>query len=160
MIIRQLKKKDYQTFTRLFEEAYSEYLESLKHTHPQRYQAELKERYMKEVTRDRFGFYLRTGSSFAAEKNGKVVRYVASQEIQFMHGVDSLLWIEYIVVQKELRKQGIGQTLLQKLKEYTKDSGIDRIYTTINPDNEASIVLHSKSGFHVKDWKVASYKTN
>jgi len=90
--------------------------------------------------------------------NGEVVGYVASQAVTFMHGADRLLWIEYIVVQEEFRKQGIGIALLHKLIEYAKCEGIDSIYTTINPDNEASINLHIKADFKVKDWKVASYK--
>ncbi len=160
LIIRQLRKRDYQSFAGLFEEAYFEYLESLKDKHPEQYQAELKEKYMRKVTRERFDFYLRTRSSFVAEKEGKVVGYVASQAMQFIHGVDSLLWIEYIVIQRDFRRQGIGQALLQKLQEHAKLSGINRIYTTINPDNDASIALHRKSGFHIQDWKIASYKTS
>ena len=45
-----------------------------------------------------------------------------------------------------------------KVKEHAKQSNMDRIYTTINPDNEASINLHLKAGFNVKDWKIAFHK--
>ena len=158
MTVRLVDENDYEAFSKLFEEAYSEYLESLKHENPQKYRMELKERYMRKVTRERFSFYLRAGSTFVAEEDGSVVGYVASQKTQFMHGVDNLLWIEYVVVKKPYRRHGIGQAMLRTLIDYAKHSGVDKIYTTINPDNQASMGLHLKSGFTVKDWKVASYK--
>lgn len=154
MLIRQLEEKDYEVYKRLFEEAYSEYLEFLKRKNPQQYQKEQQEK--KEVTRARFDFYLKSGSSFVAEENGEVVGYVASQTVNFMRGVDKLLWIEYIVVQQKFRKRGIGVALLQRLVDHARSIGVDRISTTINPDNEASIKLHLKAGFDVKDWKSAS----
>ena len=156
MIIRQIEEKDYEALRRLFEEACVEYLEFLKHENPQQYLLERQERM--EVTRARFDFYLKTGSSFVAEENSKVVGYVASQTVHFMHDVDRLLWIEYIVVQLQFRRQGIGLALLRKLIDYAKRSGIDRIYTTIKQDNEVSVKLHIKAGFNVKSWKVASYR--
>ena len=47
-------------------------------------------------------------------------------------------------------------TLLRKLIHYAKRANIDRIYTTINRDNEASIKLHLKAGFNVRSGEVAS----
>lgn len=155
MIIRLIEKRDYDEFRTLFDEAYSEYLQWLKHESPQQYEKERGEK--SEVTFSGFDFYLKTGSSFAAEENGKVVGYVASQTVPSMHGVD--LWIEYIVVQQSFRGRGIGTALLRRLVEYARSTGIDRIYAFINPDNEASIRLHFSAGFSVDDWKIASYKT-
>lgn len=155
MIVRGIEEKDYEVFKRLFDQAFFEYLEFLKQGNPQQYMKELKER--KEVTRSGFNFYLRTGSTFVAEENGEAVGYVASQRVPSLHGVD--LWIEYIVIQKEFRRQGIGLALLQKLIDYATSSSIDRIYAFINPDNEPSMRLHSKAGFNIEDWKIAVYET-
>ncbi|MFX1486393.1 MAG: GNAT family N-acetyltransferase [Promethearchaeota archaeon] len=154
MIIRRMEDKDYEAFKGLFEEAYGEYLKSLKERDPQKYQKELKEE--RKVTRERFEFYLETGSSFVAE-DGEVIGYVVSQTLNFVRGFDRLLWIEYVVVKKKLRRRGIGLALLRKLTEYARRSNVDRIYTTINPDNVASIRLHLKAGFDVKNWRTASY---
>ena len=74
-----------------------------------------------------------------------------------MHGVD--LWIEYIVIQGEFKRRGIGLTLLQKLIDYASSLGVDRIYAIINPDNEPSMRLHSKAGFYIEDWKIAINET-
>ena len=155
MIIRKLEEKDYEVYKMLFEEAYSEYLKSLKQKNPTQYLKEQQER--REATRARFDFYLKTGNNFIAEENGEVVGYVASQTVPFMRGFDKLLWIEYIVVQQKFRRRGIGLVLLRWLIEHAKNIGIDGTSTTINPDNEASIKLHLKAGFDVKDWKSASY---
>lgn len=156
MIVRHMNKKDYQPFKRFFEEAYAEYLESLRRNKPQQYRKEKREK--RKVTRARFNFYLKTGSSFMAEDKGEALGYVVSQTISNMHGVDKLIWIEYVVVKSERRRQGVGTELLQKLIDYAKRNSIDRIYTTINPDNIASIRLHQKVGFSVKNWKVASLR--
>jgi len=154
--IRSIEVKDFEVFRRLFEEAYVEYLELLKHKNLQQYQKEKQEK--REVTRARFNFYLKTGSSFVAEENGKVVGYIASQTTCFMHGADKLLWIEYIVVRPDFRRSGIGFALLRKLIDYATNSGVELIYTTINPVNEASIKLHLKAGFDIRDRKAAYYR--
>jgi len=156
LIVRQMKEKDYESYVRLFDEACAEYLEFLRLKNPQQYRKEKQEK--RKVTHARFNFYLKTGSSFVAEEEGEVIGYVASQTVGYMHGFDSLLWIEYVVVKAEHRRRGVGTALLQKLMTYAKSSNINRIYTTINPDNEASIKLHQKAGFSVKSWKVASLK--
>jgi phosphinothricin acetyltransferase len=155
--IRQLEEKDYEVYKKLFLEAYNEYLDSLKLKDPSQYKIEKREK--RTVSRERFNFYLHTGSSFAAEEKGKVIGYVASQSISFMHGVDKLLYIEYVVVKPEFRRRGTGTALMQRLLDYARRNGADRVYSTINPDNEASIRLHEKVGFNVRSWKVASYRT-
>jgi len=154
LIVRPMNNEDYEPYKKLFEEAYSEYLESLRLNNPQQYKKEKLEK--RKVTQARFSFYLKTGSSFVAEDKGKVIGYIASQTISYMRGFDKLLWIEYVVVKIERRRRGVGTALLNKLIEYAKHNSINQIYTTINPDNKASIKLHQKVGFNVKSWKVAS----
>jgi RimJ/RimL family protein N-acetyltransferase len=73
-----------------------------------------------------------------------------------MRGHDKVLWIEYIVTTKEHRRQGIATALLKKLKDYARQHQTGLIFATINPDNEASIKLHQKLRFHIRDWKTAS----
>jgi len=156
LVVRPLAEKDHEPYKRLFQEAYRDYLEFLRQSNPKQFEQEKQEK--RKVTSTRFNFYLKTGSSFVAEEKGKVSGYVASQTISYMHGVDKLLWIEYIVVKPEHKRRGIATALLRKLVHYAKKNNINRIYTTINPDNTASIRLHQKLGFNVKSWKVASLK--
>jgi RimJ/RimL family protein N-acetyltransferase len=154
LIVRQLVKKDYRPYKKLFDEAYYEYLEGLKQKDLQQYHEEKQNK--RKVTSSRFNFYVKTGSSFVAEKDGTVVGYVATQTIPYMRGHDKVLWIEYIVTKKEHRRQGVATALLKKLKHHAKQHQVDSIYATINPDNTASIELHQKLGFNVKNWKTAS----
>ena len=157
MIIRKLNQKDREAYKLLFDEAYSEYLWSLRYSNPEQYQKEKCE--MRNVSHERFDFYRKTGSSFVAQEKGRVIGYVASQIINYQHGVDKLLWIEYIVTKKEYRRQGVATLLLKKLVDHAKRNRIDRVYTTINPDNTASIKLHQKLGFNVKNWMTATLHT-
>lgn len=157
LIVRQLAKEDFKAYKTLFDEAYYEYLAGLKQSNLQRYRRELQDK--RKVTSSRFNFYLKTGSSFVAEEKGKVIGYVASQTVNYQHGVNKLLWIEYIVTKKEHRRHGVATLLLEKLIDHAKHEKIDRIYTTINPDNTASIKLHQKLGFNVKNWTTASLQT-
>ena len=155
MRVRPLEEKDFEAFRILFDEAYSEYLEFLRQKSHEQFLEAVEER--EEVTREGFDFYLRTGTSFVAEEGDKVIGYVASQTMPSLHGINKMLWIEYIVVQQKFRRQKIGLALLAKLLDCARQAGIDRIYATINPDNPASIQLAKKVGFDVKDWKIATY---
>jgi aminoglycoside 6'-N-acetyltransferase I len=155
MRVRLLQEKDFEAFKRLFDEAYSEYLEFLRHRSHEQFLGEVEEK--EEITREGFDFYVQTGTSFVAEERGKVVGYVASQTMPSLHGINKALWIEYIVVQQKFRKRKIGLALLSRLLDHARKTGIDRLYATINPDNPVSIQLASKAGFDVKDWKIATH---
>jgi L-amino acid N-acyltransferase YncA len=155
MKVRLLEEKDFGAFKTLFDEAFSEYLEFLQHENHEQFLEEVTER--EEVTREGFDFYLKTGSTFVAEEEGKVIGYVASQNVPSLHGINKELWVGFIVVQKKFRRQKIGLALLAKLQDYARKAGIERLYSTINPNNPESIGLHQKAGFDVKDWKIATY---
>jgi L-amino acid N-acyltransferase YncA len=153
--VRLLEEKDFGAFRTLFDEAFSEYLEFLRHENHEQFLKEVTER--EEVTREGFDFYLKTGTTFVAEEEGRVIGYVASQSMPSLHGINKELWVEFIVVQKKFRRQKIGLTLLAKLQSHAREAGIERLYSTINPNNPESIRLHQKAGFDVKDWKMATY---
>ena len=155
MRVRLLEERDFEAFRTLFDEAFSEYLEFLRHENHEQFLQEIAER--EEVTREGFDFYLKTGTTFVAEEEGKVIGYVASQTVPSLQGVNKELWIAFIVVQKKFRRQRIGLALLAKLQSCAREAGIERLYSTINPNNPESIGLHRKAGFEVKDWKIATY---
>ena len=140
MKVRLLEEKDFGAFKALFDEAFSEYLEYLQHENPEQFLKEVTQR--EEVTREGFDFYLKTGSTFVAEEKGKVIGYVAGQTVPSLHGVNKELWVGFIVVQKEFRRRKIGLALLAKLQNYAKEVGVERLYSTINPNNPESIGLH------------------
>ncbi len=153
MIIRLMREKDYKPIKRLFDEAYDEYLEFLRLNNSERYSREMRER--QKVTHASFDFFIKAGSSFVAEEKGEVIGYEISQTISDLHGINNVLMAEYIVVNAKYRRQGVATALLQKLINVAKRHNIKQVYTTINPDNDASIKLAQKVGFNVEDWKIA-----
>mgnify|MGYP001087848986 CR=1 FL=1 len=155
MRIRLLEEKDFEAFRKLFDEAFSEYLEFLRHKNHEQFLEEVAER--EAVTQEGFDFYLRTGTTFVAEEEGKVIGYVAGQPLPSLHGINKELSVEFIVVQKKFRRQKIGLALLTKLINYARQAGVDRICATINPNNPVSMQLALRAGFDVKDWKIATY---
>lgn len=158
-MIRPIEEKDYEAFMRLYEEAYFEYLEWLRYENPSRHLAEQKRRTWGRLSRERFDYYLGTESTFVAEDDDGILGYIASQTVNFLHGVNKLLWIEYIVVTPKCEgRRRVCLVLLNRIVEYAKQSGMDRIYTAINLDNEALMRLHAKVGFDLQDWKIASHK--
>ncbi|MCL2354566.1 MAG: ribosomal protein S18-alanine N-acetyltransferase [Oscillospiraceae bacterium] len=55
--------------------------------------------------------------------------------------------ITNIVVRKDLRKQGIGSILLEKLIEISKTSGITSLTLEVNHTNTPAIELYTKARF-------------
>jgi len=158
MRIRRLEERDFEAFRTLFDEAFSEYLEFLRAENPEQFQEEIAGR--EEVSQEGFDFYLKTGASFVAEEEGRVIGYVAAQPMPSLFGVDKTLEVAFIVVQKEFRRRKIGLALLARLQNYAREVGIERLDSTINPNNPESVRLHQKAGFDVKDWKLATYEVN
>lgn len=103
MRVRLLEKEDFEDVKALFNDSYSEYLEFLKHESHEEFVKAAEER--EEVTREGFDFYLQGRSCFVAEEGGKVIGYVASQIMPSLHDTNKELWIEYIVVQQNFRRQ-------------------------------------------------------
>jgi RimJ/RimL family protein N-acetyltransferase len=152
MIIRRLEDADFDAFNSTFRASLEEYLQFLKDRSPEEYSQQLRER--KEANPSSFHYFARTGSSFVAEQDGRTVGFILGHTLPPVGGSKELA-IAYIAVQTQFRRQRIALTLLQRLLKHAKEPRIDRVYATINPDNEPSIRLHAKAGFKVLDWKVA-----
>ena len=159
--IRLMEEKDFETVRKIREDGILEYYKYLREMRPEAYSIKEVEddlRRRKVMDADLLNFYLRTGSSFVAEVEDKIVGFVLSQTIEFMRDSRRMIWVEHIEVKSEFRRRGIGYSLLSKVIKYAKEHSISQIESTINPNNEASIRLQQKLGFSVKDWKVASFK--
>lgn len=55
--------------------------------------------------------------------------------------------ITNIVVRKDMRNQGIGNTLLNELIKLTIDSKMNTIFLEVNSNNFSAIKLYEKNGF-------------
>ena len=156
--VRLMEERDLEAVNKIRDANTLEHLKSLQKTDPKRYSNVVKwSRHWRTVRTGFFSFYLKSGSSFVAEAKGKVIGFVFSQTIEFMHSEKRMMWVEYIGVLKEFQRHGIGQALLTKVVDYAKQHSILRLESTINPDNIPSIGLHEKADFKVRDWKRATY---
>ena len=109
--------------------------------------------------RGRFKFYMeKTKSSFVAVLNGKVVGFILSQELEWGgHEEQSrkCLHLAYIAVHPDCQRHGIGLTLLDTVKKYAVEHGLDELSAELNTNNEPSKKLLTRAGFIVKDWRIA-----
>lgn len=55
--------------------------------------------------------------------------------------------IEDVVVEQDVRRQGIAELLVQHALELARNAGADSVDLTSNPDRVAAIQLYSKLGF-------------
>jgi hypothetical protein len=69
MRMRLLEEKDFEAFRTLFDEAFSEYLEFLRHEHHEQFLEEVAER--ERVTREGFDFYPKMGLLLWLKKKEK-----------------------------------------------------------------------------------------
>lgn len=110
------------------------------------------------ITTQYFDHYVRTGSSFVAEINGKVAGFILAKATSNIHAPGKQVWLEYVAVLPEARRKGIGKRLLSKVVEHAHKNGITSLYTTLNPNNPESARLLAKHGFEIRDWKFATRK--
>jgi len=103
-----------------------------------------------------FRFYVSGQSSFVAlTENKSIIGFILAQKIDWINGNEKTLWLEYIAVSPNYRRHSIGLKLLEEVKKYAREHSIDALYSTLNVDNEPSKRLLVKSGFTVKDWRIA-----
>ena len=62
-----------------------------------------------------------------------------------------------LYVEKDARKHGIGEVLLQKVKDYAIETGAISISLSTAPDNEAAQRLYTKNGY-IKDTQFYHYE--
>jgi len=78
------------------------------------------------------------------EDKGKIMGYVLSQLLKWVHGIKNLVWIEHIGVHPSYRGKGIGKKLIRYAKKYYKDKA-DVLYSEIHPLNKALQALFKSS---------------
>lgn len=82
--------------------------------------------------------------------NSKYIVAKLNNEIVGFAGIINTLdqmEITNIVVRKDMRNQGIGNTLLNELIKLTIDSKMNTIFLEVNSNNFSAIKLYEKNGF-------------
>lgn len=82
---------------------------------------------------------------------GKVVGYILSQDWP----PRKRMYLAYYAVHPDYQHRGIGLKLLEEVKKYAAEHGVDELRTTLNVTNEASKGLLEAAGFTVQDWRIA-----
>lgn len=91
-------------------------------------------------------------TSVVLERDGEITGYgimsVAAGEAHLLN----------ICVAKELRRQGIGQGLLEYLVERAQGFAADRIFLEVRPSNKPALSLYDKLGFQILGVREGYYK--
>ena len=85
---------------------------------------------------------------FVAEIDGKVAGYGSLSAFRNKEGYWPVAE-NSVYIHKDFRKRGLGGTLLQKLIEHARSSGLWAISAWIDSGNQQSIRLHEKYGFYI-----------
>ena len=81
-------------------------------------------------------------AGFVAEEDGKIIGYIGLSFILDEAEIGKL------VVDKDFRRQGIGGSLIEEVKDFLKDQGIAKVFLEVAEDNESAKALYLKSGFN------------
>jgi ribosomal protein S18 acetylase RimI-like enzyme len=147
--VRLMQSCDFQDIRRIYKIAIEEYTEFLE-------REERSEKLSKIIARKYLDSYQKTQSSYVALIKGKLVGFILSRVIECVNGHERVLWLDYIVVDPEYRRKGVASLLVNKARDYARKTRVDEIFATSNIDNEPSKRLLMKSGFSVRDWRIAS----
>ena len=64
---------------------------------------------------------------------------------------DERVFLSKLYVHRKYRRKGIGKFMFEDCVKYTKDSGLNRIYLTVNKHNTPSFNVYEHLGFKVID---------
>jgi ribosomal protein S18 acetylase RimI-like enzyme len=99
------------------------------------------------------------GVVYVAEEDGQIKGFI--QGIVARHASDSLYalshvagdhaWIGELYVQPEIRAQGIGKILVEKIGEYFKTKGCVSCRLSVIASNKRAITFYENIGFKIRD---------
>jgi len=147
IIVREMRNDDYDGVREVDEHTQQQYHGSRWN----QFSEQEKEDHL-QSRKSEFAINLNTGFCFVAERNDQVIGFIFAYETLPFRGK---VHIHHIAIALGYQNQGIGMLLYKKLIEKAKKKHIKKIIARINLDNPASIRLHEKIGFHLKDRKEA-----
>jgi GNAT superfamily N-acetyltransferase len=75
-----------------------------------------------------------------AVEDGRVVGYLLSHFVPWMHGIPKLVWLEHIGVHPGYRRRGVASGLLEAASRRYRGTAAC-MHATIHPNNTASLRL-------------------
>jgi ribosomal protein S18 acetylase RimI-like enzyme len=88
-------------------------------------------------------YYLEQKGIIIAEQENRIVGYILTQILEYVHGIRKAIWIEHIGTHPEYRNKKVALNLLEYTQNYYR-SKADCLYGEIHPLNENSIQLFRK----------------
>ncbi|OLE91549.1 MAG: hypothetical protein AUF79_03860 [Crenarchaeota archaeon 13_1_20CM_2_51_8] len=152
MEIRLLRRRDYSSVREIYKTVSNEYLQ-----YQRQRSGEVYDPVRPGLDTSQLDFYVATQSSFAAIENEKLLGVLLAQPLKWVNDWDRVLWLEFIAVNADHRRKGIGLALISAAKDFARKHDIKGLFATLNVDNEESKSLLLKAKFDVKDWRIASY---
>ncbi|NTU42712.1 MAG: GNAT family N-acetyltransferase [Nitrospirales bacterium] len=95
-----------------------------------------------------------TGAVLVFERAGQILGMVALLFTVSTALGRKVALLEDMIVSPELRRQGVGRSLLQAAKEFAGDQGCGRITLLTDSDNEAAHNFYLRNGFSRSDMVV------
>lgn len=152
---RRLRRTDYKTVSKIYANTVQEYLASLEDEGSDPELLRERKSIVLNLPPRVLEFYDHAGSSFVALFDEEAVGFILAQPVRWIDFDDKVLWLEYIAVARGFRYRGVGSALLESVKEFGASHKIRCMFTTLNPNNDASKALLRKAGFEVRDWLTA-----
>ncbi len=95
------------------------------------------------------------GKIFLYKEAGKIIGLVVgiinnSKTKNYDFDVPKRGRITELVVSKDYRGKGIGKALLQKMRDYLKSIGCEKIMIAVFGYNEKAIKFYQENGFHIR----------
>ena len=76
-----------------------------------------------------------TDASFVAELDGVVVGYMIGSVLNGGFGIQKAVWITMFGVNPQCMGRGVGRSLANAIFEFSKERGIENIYTSVRWDS-------------------------
>ena len=102
-------------------------------------------------------YFLQCQGLIVAEDDDKIVGYMLTHTVDWMHGVSKMIWIEHTGVHPQHRHRGVGYALLKFTRRYYKGKAV-YLYAEIHPNNRNLLALFRKAGAEMWDRVLAFRK--
>ena len=87
----------------------------------------------------------------------KLIGWGAYRTNWYRHSKEKGVEISSIVINKNYRRKGLGTVILNKIISKLKENKIKNIFLTVSPLNVGALILYSKNGFIIFDYKKDVY---
>jgi len=99
-------------------------------------------------------YFIKCKGLLVVEDTGRIVGYVLTHPVDWMHGTSKMIWIEHIGVHPQYRRKGIALGLLKFVRSRYRAKA-KQLYAEIHPLNAKSIALFRKFGAELIERKLA-----